>query len=123
MNKKFFALVLAVVAASIVLCAVPSFAAPGKAAGAPSISARFGHGPGPGFRRGPGPGFRPGGPGPGFRPAPPRRFGPGPGYHRYGPPPPPPGRWGYRRHHHHHDDLAAAGALFLLGAIIAGASN
>ncbi|MBQ8089530.1 MAG: hypothetical protein IJ233_02225, partial [Pyramidobacter sp.] len=91
---------------------------------------------------GPGPGFRPGGPGPGFRPGgpgfhrapPPHRFGPpGPGPRRFGPPGPPPRRWGppgppprhhyYGHRHHHHDDaLAVGGAMFLLGAILAGSS-
>ena len=81
MSKKLLVLVLAIVAASVVLSAVPSFAAPGKAAGTHVLSARHGHGPGPGFRRGPGPGFHRG---PAFRPGP-HRFGPPP--RRYAPPP------------------------------------
>ena len=136
MKKTFIALLLATVASVFVLSAADaSLAATRRGGSAPTLSQRRGPGgPGPGFRPGGhGPGFRPGGPG-FHRAPPPHRFGPpGPGPRRFGPPGPPPRRWGppgppprhhyYGHRHHHHDDaLAVGGAMFLLGAILAGSS-
>ena len=135
MKKTFIALFLAAVASVFVLSAADaSLAATRRGGSAPTLSQRRGPG-------GPGPGFRPGGPG-FHRAPPPHRFGPpGPGPRRFGPPGPPPRRWGppgppprrhwgppprhhyYGHRHHHHDDaLAVGGAMFLLGAILAGSS-
>ena len=126
MKKTFIALFLAAVASVFVLSAADaSLAAAHRAGSAPTLSQRRGPGgPGPGFRPGgPGPGFRPGGPG-FHRAPPPHRFGPpGPGPRRFGPPGPPPRHHYYGHRHHHHDDaLAVGGAMFLLGAILAGSS-